>query len=164
MSLFISTYIAYTEQGMIRIATALVALLSIVAAPTASAVCSACCTRPISRQLTICHDKAHARLGPHMHHMDHVHVVAPDSDPSAVVRECDHQLLGSRLTCEGTHCASAAPAHTAFAASPPHPTQLPSCAPAIATSPHTIARPSRSPDICRIAINPALSPSAPLRI
>jgi hypothetical protein len=150
---------------MMRAATALIAFFSVLSAPLASAVCTDCCNRSVEHQLPLCHDKAHTQLGPHVHHMNHVHMVTQDSDASAVIQQCAHRLLESRLSCQGSTCVSAGPVH-AFVAFPP--------APQLQILPHLLATPTcgsllisspgRPPDICRMAMDSSPFASPPLRI
>ena len=103
---------------MIRIAIAFIALLSVLSTPIASAICTDCCKRPLEHQVTACHDKAQAHLGPHVHHVNHVHMVAQDSDAGVVVQQGDHQFQNRRLDCQRAGCLSARPVQASVASVP----------------------------------------------
>jgi len=150
---------------MLRVATALIVLSSLLSAPLASAVCMDCCSRTVEHQLSLCHDKAHAHLGPHVDHMNHVHMVTQDSGASAVIQQCDHQLQAGRLSCHRAACLSARPVQTSVPSASAHELQISShlLASTIGSS-HTTASPRRPPDICRNATDRFPSASAPLRI
>lgn len=153
---------------MTRVATALIVLSSLLSAPLASAVCMDCCSRPVEHQLSLCHDKAHAHLGPHVDHVDHmnhVHMVTQDPDARAVIQLCDHQLQVSRLSCHSGACLSARPVQTFAASASAHELQISShlLASTIGSS-HATPTPGGPPDICRTAIDRFPSASAPLRI
>ena len=108
---------------MIRIATAVIAVLSVLSTPIASAICTDCCPHLLEHQVTVCHDKAHAHLGPHIDHMNHVHMVTRDSDASVVIQQCDHQFQNRRLSCQSVACLSAKPVQASVASVPAN--QLP---------------------------------------
>ena len=103
---------------MTRIATAIIALLSVLSTPIASAIGTGCCQRPLGHRVTACHDKAHAHLGVHVHHMNHLDRVAPDSDASVVVEPCDHQFQNRRLGCHRADCQDARPVQASVASVP----------------------------------------------
>ena len=63
-----------------RIPTAVVALLAILATPFASMPCMARCALFLMHQPFVCHDKAHQSMGPHIHHMNHVHMVSEERE------------------------------------------------------------------------------------
>ena len=150
---------------MIRAATALIVLFSVLSAPVASAVCSECCNRSVKHRLPLCPDKAHAHLGPHLHHMNHVHMVTQDSDANVVVQHCEHQLQDSHLSCHNAACESAKLVQASVASAPAHQLQISSHL--IATtifSALTISGSVRPPGACRIAISSFESAAAPRRI
>ena len=148
--------------------TALIALFSVLSVPLASAVCTDCCYRSAEHQLTLCHARAHAHQGPHVHHMghmNHVHMVIGDSEVGVEILQRDHQLHGSRLSCDSVACLGARPVQACAASVPSHQPEIPP--PLLATRIYSSlpsAAPGRPPDIRRMAINHALSPSVPLRI
>lgn len=148
-----------------RAATALIGLFSILSAPFVSMVCRDCCNRSVAHQLTLCHDKAHANLGSLVHHMHHVHMVTQDSDASAVIKQCSHQLHDSRLSCQTAVCVSAKPVQASVAPVAGHLLKIPRHLPATTICSSLPAADSdHSPDVCRIEIDSSLSASVPLRI
>lgn len=159
------TELLILKNAMMRAATALIALLSTLSPALASAVCTDCCNRSVEHQLPLCHDKTHAHLGPHVHHMNHVHMVTQDSHTSAVIQECVHPLPDGRLSCLSAACLSARPVHASVLSAPARELQIPSqlLARTIGSS-LAMAAPGRPPDICRTAIDPSPAASAPLRI
>ena len=148
-----------------RVTTALIALLSVLSAPTVSALCKNCCQRPLEHQLAVCHNQAHASLGPHMHHMNHVHMVTQESDANAVVQRCQHQLQDGRVSCQTAACLSARPIQTSAASADAVQLRLASqlIATTIVSSP-AISGPLLPPAACRLAISSYQSASVPLRI
>jgi hypothetical protein len=146
---------------MVRAATALIVLFSVLSAPIAPAVCIPCCNRPAPHELPLDHDKAPAQPGPHVHHMNHVHMVTQDPDGNVGVQKCDHQLQASRLSCRTTVCRSAEPVQ-ASASVPTHPLQG-----LIATTMGgavTISGSLSPPGACRITVPSFPTAAAPLRI
>jgi hypothetical protein len=146
-----------------RAATALIVLFSVLSAPIASAVCRDCCNQSVENQLPLCHDKAHAHLGPHVHQLNHVHMVMQDSEASVALTQCNQ--LQDHLSCRSAACRSAKPMQAFAASVPARQRQIPSHP--IATtlsSSFIIAGPLRPPGVCRIAISSYYSASAPLRI
>ena len=103
---------------MIRIATAFIALLSVLSTPIASAICTDCCQHLLEHQVTACHDKAHTHLGPHVHPMNHLHMGAQDAGASVVVQQSDHQFQNRRLDCQRAACLSAKPVQVSVASVP----------------------------------------------
>jgi hypothetical protein len=150
---------------MLRVANAFIVLCSLPWVPLASAVCRDCCNRSVEHQLPLCHDKTHAHLGPHVHHMNRVDVVTQDSEASIVIRQCDHQSRVSRLSCHSVACLSTRPVHASITSAATRQLQIPSqlLASTIGIS-HAMAAPGRPPDICRTAVGPSPAASAPLRI
>ena len=149
---------------MIRATTALIVVFSVLSAP-ASAVCNECCNRSVEHRLPLCHDQAHTQLGPHVHHMNHVHMVTQDSNANVVIQHCDHQLQDSHLSCYSAACVSAKPVQASIASAPAHQLQISShlFATTIFSS-LTIPRTLLPPGGCRLAISSSQSASAPLRI
>jgi hypothetical protein len=161
----ISAELLILNDTVMRAATVLIVMFSMLSAPLASAVCRDCCNRSVEHQLPICHDKAHAHLGPHVHHMNHVHMVTDDSDARSVTQDCDHQFHDSRLSCHTAACLSAKPLQTPVVSAPSNQQQIPShlLATAICSS-LTISRQLRPPGECRLTISSSQSASVPLRI
>jgi hypothetical protein len=162
------TELRILSDAMLRVATALIALSSFFSAPLASAVCMDCCNRSVEHQLPLCHDNTHTHLGPHVHHVNHVnhvHMIRQEMEASIVIQQCDHQLQDSRLSCHSAACLSARPVQASVASTPGHELQIPSpLLGSIIGSSLQMATPERPPDICRTAIAPPASASAPLRI
>lgn len=153
------------NDAMMRAATVLIVLFSILSAPVASAVCSDCCGRFVEHRLPVCHDKAHAHLGPHAHHMNHMHMVTQDSDAYVVLQQCAYQLQDGRLRCHHATCLSANPVQLAGDSVPAN--QLAVSSHLIATtisSSLTMSGGLHPPGACPIAISSSHSASAPLRI
>ena len=150
---------------MTRIATAFIVLLSVLSTPIASAICTDCCQRPREHQVTACHDKDHAHIGAHVHHMNHLDRVAQDGDASVMVEPCDHPFQNRRLGCQSAACLSARPVQASVASVPanqrPITSQLPTVT--ICTSlPTERADPPSGVSGTRIVPSPL--DSAPLRI
>lgn len=153
------------NREMMQMATALITVLSVLSAPIASAICRQCCQHPLEHQLAFCHDKAHARLGPHVHHMDHVRMDTQESDADTVVQQCEHEWQNGRPRCQRTGCLSAKPVQVSVVSVSAHQLRVPSLL--IATpicSSLTISGPLQPPGDCRIGIDSSPSASAPLRI
>jgi hypothetical protein len=150
---------------MMRTATTLIALLSVLLAPIAPAMCTKCCHSPFEQQFALRHDKAHAHLGRHAHHANHVHTVTQDTDANILAQRCGHQLQENRLSGNSAACLTAKPVQPSAAFIPRHPLQPPLnlIATSISGSP-TIPGPLRPPDLYQTAINSSQSASAPLRI
>jgi hypothetical protein len=150
---------------MIRVATTLAALLSILSTAIASAICTHCCQRQLEHQLTACQDKAHAHLGPDVHPMNHVHMVAQDSDASVVVQECDHQFQNRHLGCQTSACLTAKPVQASVASVPANqPPITPQFLTVTLCGSVPTARAHPPCDVYGIAITRSLFVSAPLRI
>jgi len=150
---------------MMRLATALIALVSFLSTPVVSGMCADCCQRSIEHQMTVCRDSGHAHLGRHVHHMNHVHMVTQGSVASVAIRHCDHPSSGSRLSCQSTACLSAKSVQASVASVPAH--RLQGSSPLIAattSSSLTISGPLRSPEACRVTTRSSQTTSAPLRI
>ena len=148
-----------------RAATALIALLSVLPGPIVSAICTECCQHSAEHQVTICQDKAHAPLGPHLHHMNHVHMITQGSDASVVVQQCEHQLQDGHRSCQSTRCLSGKPVQASVASVPAHRLQGSSLLVAAAIcSCLTTSGPVRPPGAYRIALSSSQSAAAPLRI
>lgn len=118
------TQLLILNNTMMRAATALIALMSILSAPVASAACGDCCNRLGEHQLPPCHDKAHAHLGPHTHHMNRLHMVTQDSDASVAIRPCDHRWRDSRSSCQRAACLSTKPFRGSVASIPAQQLQM----------------------------------------
>ena len=116
--------IAYTKRHMMRAATVLIVLFSMLSVPIASAVCGDCCNRSIEHKLPLCHNKAHAHLGPHVDHMNHVHMVTQDSDASVAIQRCDHELRARGVNCHIAGCVSARPVQTSVVPAPSNQQQI----------------------------------------
>lgn len=150
---------------MIRAATAFIALLSVLSTPIASAICADCCQRPVEHQLTLCHDEAHAHLGPYVHHTNHVHMVTQEPDAKAAVQPCEYQLQDVRPRCHVIACLSAKPVPQSAPSVPAH--QLTVSLHSIATtfsSFLTISGPLGPPGACWMSISSSQSGSVPLRV
>lgn len=155
---------------MIRVATALIALLSVLSTPIASAMCTVCCQRPVEHKLTVCRDKAHVQLGSHVDHMNHAHgvtqeLVAQESDAKVSVRGCEHQWQSHHQSCQNAACLSAklvpAPVASVLTHQLQHPSHL--IATAIGST-FAISNPPGPPGLCRITSDSSKFASAPLRI
>ena len=94
---------------MIRVSTALLALLSIVATPLASMVCMTRCGLFLMHQHPVCHDKSHAYTGSHTHRMNHVHMVNRTEPVLAAHDEQSRHLVASSGCLSGS-CMSMSPA------------------------------------------------------
>jgi hypothetical protein len=153
------------NNTMMRAATVLMVLLSMVSAPFASAVCRDCCDRSVEHQLPRCHDKAHAHLGPHVHHMNHVRMVGDDSDSTIAIQRCDHQFRDGRLSCHTRACLSARPVQSSVVSALSHQQPIPSHLPAsLICSSVTRGGPPRPPDAFRTNISSSIPASVTLRI
>lgn len=153
------------NDTVMRTATALILLFSFLPVPIASAACRECCNRSFEdHRLTLCHDKAHTHLGPHVRHMNHVHMVTLDSD-SVALHQGDHQLQDGGLSCQSAVCLSTRPVPASVASAPANQRQNP--AHLVETGPRRsrpCAAPSQPCGICQTAITGSPSASAPLRI
>lgn len=151
---------------MMRAATALIVLLSVLSAPVASAVCRDCCNQRAENQPTVCHDQAHARLSPHLHHFNQMHLVTEESNAGAVIPQWNHRLPDDRFGCDSAVCVSVKPIHAFVASALSHQRHIPAHLLEMTTirGSGASASPSRSPDEARIAIYSSPSRSAPLRI
>ena len=150
---------------VIRIATAFIALLSVLSTPIASAICTDCCQRLLEHHVTACHDKAHIHLGPHVHHMNHVHMVAQDSDGSVVVQQSDHQFQDRRLGCQRAACLSAKPVLASVASVPANQLHITTQLLTVITcSSVPTARAHPPSGVYRIGISASPFDSTPLRI
>lgn len=78
---------------MMRMAIAMLALISMVTGPAASAACLAGCAVASEHRSVMCHEKAHAQLGPHIHQAGHIHqMFVSDRDLNTnVATHPDHQ-------------------------------------------------------------------------
>jgi hypothetical protein len=161
----IRTKLLILNREMIRIATAFIALLSVLSAPVASAICTECCQRPVQHQLALCHHKADAFPGPHVHHMNQVHRVAQESDTSAVIQPCEHRFEDAGLRCHSTACLSAKPVPRSAASVPAHLRTVSSHSIVTTISSFlTISGPLGPPGACRMAISSSQSAPVSLRI
>lgn len=159
------TELLILSDTMMRVTTALVLLFSLLSAPIASAVCRDCCDPSVEHQIPLCHDKAHAHLGPHMHHMNHVHMVSQDSDASVMVQQCDHQIQSRRLSCHSAPCLSAKPVPASVASIPANQLQIISQFPTVTIcSSLPTARAHPPSGVYGIGISSSPFASAPLRI
>jgi hypothetical protein len=151
--------------AMLRVATALIVLFSLASAPLVSAVCRDCCNRSVVQPIPLCHDKAHAHLGPHVHHMNHVHMVSDDSDAKITIEQCDHQFRDSRLSCHAAACLSARPVQASVVSAASHEQKIPLhlVASGICSS-LPVGTPRRPRDAFRTRISSSPSASVPLRI
>lgn len=157
----------YTET-MLRMATAVFALLSILAAPAASAACMARCDLVSALPAAMCHKKAHAQMGPHVDHMEHVHPMSTsdqDSDRDMAVQPRGQHSHLIPLTCHSAVCTSVVPARPARAvlsvqrlAVPAYLLRIAACN----SSPPVCW--GDKPDGCRTTDNFPLAPHLPLRI
>lgn len=94
---------------MLRIATALMALISVLGAPLVSSACTVRCDAPAMHQTTVCHMKAHARMGAHVHHMDGAEMVSGDSESALQVSQNQQHLQFNFLSCHTALCVSMRP-------------------------------------------------------
>lgn len=155
---------------MVRVATAVLAILLVFSAPIASAMCIDCCEQPLKQRTTkaVCHDNAQAHLAQaNSSHVHHMHMAAQKSD--AVVQECDRQSLERPLSCQSDVCADAIPAKLTIASAPAHELRISSRLAASATGNSLTITPvivtsSGPPHICQKGIDSFSSASAPLRI
>jgi hypothetical protein len=153
---------------MIRAATALIAILSVLSAPIASALCRDCCDQPVKQRTMqpLCHDNVQPHMTQaHSGHAHHMQMAAPKSD--AVVHECDRQLRESRLNCQSAACANAIPVRVTIASASAHKLRISSQSSATSgslASAATIAASARPPDIFQKGIDSFSSASAPRRI
>ena len=153
------------DDAMMRTATTLIMVFSYLSTPIASAVCMDCCNRSVEHRLPLCHDKVHAHVGPHLHHMNHVHLVTQESDANAVLQQCGHQLKDSLLSCHAAPCLSAKPVHAAVISALSDQRQTPSQL--LATSIQSsvpIAQAHPPFGVCRIRISASPFASVSLRI
>ena len=148
---------------MLRVATALIVLFSLASAPLATAVCMGCCNQSVEHRLSLCPDKAHAQLGPHVHHMNNVHMVTQESEASIVTQECDRQLPEGRLRCHTSACLEARPVQASVVSLHQQPMPLHILVSAMCISLSIAAR-RRPPDAFRTQISSSPSASVPLRI
>ena len=91
---------------MLRIATALIALVSILGTPVVSSACITRCDAPAMHQIAVCHMKTHARMGIHVHHMHGAEVVSSDSESALQVSQNQQHLQFSSLNCHTAVCVS----------------------------------------------------------
>lgn len=148
-----------------RAAIAFVVLFSVLSAPIASAMCRDCCNRSVDNRVPLCHDKAHAHLGPHVHHVNHEHMVTQDSDANISVQRCEQQFEARRLSCHSNACLSAKPVQAFVAAVSQYQLEFsPSLLAATLCGSPTISVPLRPFDFCRIASSSSQSASVPLRV
>jgi hypothetical protein len=147
---------------MMRALTVLIVLFSMLSGPVASAVCMDCCNRSVEHRLPLCHDKGHAHLGRHAHHINHVHMVTRDSEASIVIDQCDQQFQDSRVNCRNSVCLSARQVQALVAPAPAHVLQVSSqlLSSSISNS-HVMAASGHPPGTASV---PSLAASAPLRI
>jgi hypothetical protein len=153
------------NDGMMRVAIALVVLFSVLSAPIASAMCRDCCNRSIDDRLPLCHDKAPAHLGPHVHHMNHhVHMVRQDPDATILFQQSEHQVKDGRLSCHSIACLSAKPVQAFVASVSQHQLQFSSWLFAATVGSSLISVRLRPPDSCQLASGSSQSGSVPLRV
>lgn len=87
---------------MLRTATALLALISVLAVPMISSACMLRCeSSPIHTSAAVCHEKAHQQVRSHMHDMEHM--------PGVTRQTLPHMRLAS-LPCHTVMCSSMKPA------------------------------------------------------
>src|ERR1700746_1524838 len=90
---------------MIRCSTALVLLLSLVAVPLTLTACVVWCESFATHQQPACREKAHAYLGPHVHHMHHVHMVDEEAEVDSTAHHEQPKHLVTSLGCSSGSCA-----------------------------------------------------------
>ena len=95
---------------MLRIATALMALISVLSTPVVWSACVARCDASAMHQVAVCHAKAHARMGLHVHHMHGAEVVSADSESAFQVSQNQQHLEFNFLSCHTAVCVSMRPA------------------------------------------------------
>ena len=93
-----------------RISTAVLVLLSIVATPLASIECMTRCERFLVQRHPICHGTTQVSMGPHMHHMNDVHMVNQDREADAATVHEQPDYLAVSLGCRTKVCANASEA------------------------------------------------------
>lgn len=91
---------------MVRVSTAVAVLLSFLAAPLTSAACMARCGSFLVHQHPPGHEKTYAYVGPHVHHMSHVHVVNPEEEPSVGSRQEQPKHITAPMACPNGTCAT----------------------------------------------------------
>ena len=96
---------------MLRVATALMALISVVSAPVVWSACNTRCDAPAMHQAAVCHVKAHARMGAHVHHMHAVDVGSGDSESAFQAPQDQQHLQFNFLSCHTAVCVSMRPTH-----------------------------------------------------
>jgi len=101
-----SAKIAYTWSRMIRISTALLVLLSIVATPLAGVAYMTRCELFLMHQHPVCRYKAHENMAPHMHHVNHVQMVNQEREPALASQNEQSKLLVAPVGCPTCTCAS----------------------------------------------------------
>jgi len=85
-------------------ATAL-ALIAIVAVPVAPLACVTRCESFLMHQHSACTERAHASMGPHVHHLSHVHFVNQDEPSAVAAQHGDRAAYAGTLGCSAAGCA-----------------------------------------------------------
>lgn len=109
---------------MLRVATALIALISVLGAPLVSSACTVRCDAPAMHQVAVCHVKAHAHMGVHAHHMHGAEVVSGDSESALQVSQNQQHLQPNSLNCHTAVCVSMRPTRVMRAEIVSHSTTL----------------------------------------
>lgn len=92
----------YTCYIMIRTATALLALISVLGVPMVSSACMARCdSTPLRASVAVCHEKTHQHSGSYLHGMHH---------PASASRENGQDIQAASLPCHTVACSSMKPA------------------------------------------------------
>ena len=91
---------------MVRVPTALLVLFSIVGTPLASMGCMARCDFSLMHQHSLCREKAHDYMGPHVHHMNHVHMLNQDTEPALSALHEQSRHLAASWDCPNGSCAT----------------------------------------------------------
>ena len=91
--------------------TAIVALLATLATPFASMPCMTRCALFLMHQHSVCHDRAHESMGPHIHHMNHLHMMSEETETVLESqKEQFSRMLSAAAGCPTKVCASVAAA------------------------------------------------------
>lgn len=91
--------------------TAIVALLATLATPFASMPCMTRCGLFLMLQHSVCHDKAHQSMGPHVHPVNHVHMMSEETETVLETeKEQFSRMLSAPVGCPTKACASVAAA------------------------------------------------------
>lgn len=93
-----------------RIPTALLVLVSLVATPLASTACMARCEFFVMHQHLPCGEKTHEHIGRHVDHMNHVHTVNQSTEQAVAAHYEQARHLVASWNCPNGSCATMKPA------------------------------------------------------